>query len=381
MRWLVGTGQDVPAFIQALLIRELYGTLPIFIGGVANTLVVSCLVAARNPTWPFLLWAGFELGLALVRTPLLIIGQRELDKGRKGPTDIYLFLALLWAASVGAGSFLCLTSGDWVAATLACLSAGAMVGGICFRNYGAPRLVGGMIALSLGPCAIGGLFSGELILLVACVQIPFYMVAMTKAAFRLNAMLVGTMVAEQDSAHRARHDVLTGLLNRAGLDMALANRSADNISRHTTFLYIDLDGFKAVNDSFGHAVGDKLLQGVAERLSAAVRPGDVVARLGGDEFLVVTDHADDTAARHTGDRLIETLSHLPYVMGEEAALIGACVGIALLPRDSGDFEALLAKADAALYEAKARRVLRCTSGSRRAKIEQAPKLALAGPVH
>jgi hypothetical protein len=156
MRWIVGTGREDPAFIQALLIRELYGTLPIFAGGVLNTLAISALIAARIQTWPFLLWASIELTLAIVRIPVLIVGRRAVAEGRRGPTDLYLLLAMAWAASVGYGGFLCLTSGDWVASTLAALSAAAMVGGIALRNFGAPRLVAAMIALSLGPCAFGG---------------------------------------------------------------------------------------------------------------------------------------------------------------------------------------------------------------------------------
>ena len=68
------------------------------------------------------------------------MGRRAIAQGRRGPSDLYILLALLWARSVGFGSLICLTSGDWVAATLACLSAAAMVGGICFRNFVAPRL-------------------------------------------------------------------------------------------------------------------------------------------------------------------------------------------------------------------------------------------------
>src|SRR3546814_19187635 len=113
---------------------------------------------------------------------------------------------------------------DWIsdvcssdlAATLACLSSAAMVGGIAFRNFAAPRLVALMILLSLGPCAVGGAMSGQPILLVAPFQIPFYLVSMTIAAFRLNRMLVATIRAEQANRHRARHADLPCLLNRQG---------------------------------------------------------------------------------------------------------------------------------------------------------------------
>ena len=358
-RWLVDTGRDVPADIQHRLIKGLYGTLPVFIGGVVNTVAVSVAIAVHHPTWPFLLWAGIELILAAIRIPILILGRQAIARGEAAPTDLYILLSAGWAASVGFGSFISLASGDWVAAGLAGVSAAGMVGGICFRYYGAPRLVGTMIALSLAPCAIGGALSGQTILLIACLQLPLYMVAMTMAAYQLNAMLVRTMVAEQESAHRAQHDVLTGLLNRAGLEQALAARVQGDAAGRPTIFYIDLDGFKAINDTYGHGIGDKLLQAVAGRLRAAVRPNDAVARLGGDEFLVVTDHRDRAAARRTGDRLVAALSDSPYLLGDEAALMGACVGIAMAPDDGEDFDTLIARADAALYEAKARGGARC----------------------
>ncbi|WP_204265424.1 hypothetical protein, partial [Enterobacter hormaechei] len=81
--------------------------------------------------------------------------------------------------------FLGLTCGDWVIATLTCLSAAAMVGGICFRNFGAPRMAATMIVLSLGPLCLGTLFAGEPMLLVVFLQIPFYLYSMSAAAFRL----------------------------------------------------------------------------------------------------------------------------------------------------------------------------------------------------
>src|SRR3546814_10525043 len=97
-------------------------------------------------------------------------------------TESYTYLHALALHDALPISFISVLSGDWVAATLACLSSAAMVGGIAFRNFAAPRLVALMILLSLGPCAVGGAMSGQPILLVATFQIPFYLVSMTIAA-------------------------------------------------------------------------------------------------------------------------------------------------------------------------------------------------------
>ena len=148
-----------------------------------------------------------------------------------------------------------------------------MVGGICVRNFGAPRLSAAMVALSIGPCALGALFTHESILWLVLVQVPLYMTSMSMASYRLNDMLVSTMLARRENELHARQDSLTGLLNRHGLFGALdiAVRNAGHGQAEYAVLYLDLDGFKAVNDTYGHAAGDTLLTQVSARLVALCR--------------------------------------------------------------------------------------------------------------
>ncbi|KMZ12220.1 diguanylate cyclase/phosphodiesterase (GGDEF & EAL domain) with PAS/PAC sensor(s) [Candidatus Burkholderia humilis] len=267
-----------------------------------------------------------------------------------------MLLAPLWVATVGYGALVSVLSGDWVAATLSFLSAAAMVGGICFRNFGAPRLVAVMIFLSLGPCCIGALLAGEPTLWLTLLQIPFYLFAMSAAAWRLNGMLVSTMKAKQENDRRARHNELTGLLNRAGLFAAvrsceLAETGAPPMFSGSALLYFDLDGFKAINDAHGHEVGDTLLALVARRLRHVSDEGSLVARLGGDEFVIVTPpHADPLAL---ADTIVEELAKPFHADGETTALsIGVSVGIALFDHDHDELDGVLRDADNALYEAK-----------------------------
>ena len=96
-----------------------------------------------------------------------------------------------------------------------------MVGDICFRNFSAPRFAAAMILVSLGSSVPGALLSGQALLYVVLLQAPLYFTAMTSAAFRLNRMLVATMRAERENSRRAKHDALTGLLNREGLIEAI----------------------------------------------------------------------------------------------------------------------------------------------------------------
>jgi diguanylate cyclase (GGDEF)-like protein len=369
-RWLIDPGQDVPDAIRISLFNALYGTLPIFLGGVFNTVLVSTAIAVRHPTPLFIGWAIGELLLAFVRLPVVILGLRAIREGRRGPSDLYILFALLWAFSVGFGSFICLLSGDWVIATLACLSAAAMVGGICLRNFAAPRLSAAMIALSLGPCVLGGILSGEPVLLVTFLQIPAYLGAMTAATFRMNRMLIERMEAEIDKDRRARHDELTGLLNRSGLALELERRDVARDAGELAFLFLDLDGFKGVNDTLGHSAGDRLLVAVASRLRETVADSDIAVRLGGDEFLVVTRSGDPAAARSYGESLIQALSR-PYLIDGNGVDIGVSIGVALSREHGHTFAELIEAADAALYQAKAQGRNRCVVA------RTAPRLAIS----
>jgi diguanylate cyclase (GGDEF)-like protein len=369
-RWLADAGPGVPDDIRVALVGNLFGTLPIFAGGVLNTVVVAVVIAARLPTAPFVAWAAFEVAICLIRLIVLIGARRAALEHRKTPTDIYLLLAVAWSLSVGYGVIVSLASGDWVASTLACLSAAAMVGGICFRNFSAPRLAGVMILTSLGPSLPGAALAGEPLLYVVFAQIPMYLFAMTAACYKLNKMLVATMRAERENDHRARHDGLTGLSNRMGLHDAVGARLAASGGgdRALALLFLDLDGFKTVNDTYGHAAGDRLLQMVAERLRCVLGASDLAARIGGDEFVVLADALAREQAIAFGDKLIATVA-TSYDLGDGiAAGIGVSVGIAMAPEHGSDPADLLAVADAALYEAKSNGKLRCHMGSAAANL-------------
>lgn len=161
---------------------------------------------------------------------------------------------------------------------------------------------------------------------------------------------------EHALAHRATHDPLTELPNRSLLIDRLrgALGRAERAEERVAVLFIDLDGFKAINDQLGHAHGDRVLVRVAQRLSNAIRPPDTVARLGGDEFVIICEGLDEEGARHLASRLQQAMALPPESvdpMDLEVATIGASVGIALvLPTCTPD-EALH-YADHAMYQAK-----------------------------
>ena len=347
-RWLIEPGADVAPPVRVALVDSLYGSIPIFIGGVLNTVAVSSVVAFAIPTPLFIAWAMTEILLSLVRLPVLIAGRRAAREGTSGPTDLYICLAVVWAISVGCGAFISIWSGNWVVAALACLSTAAMVGGICFRNFAAPRLVCVMIFTSFGPIAIAGVTSGEPLLLLTGLQIPLYLYAMTVAAYRMNAMMVRTMHAELANAHRASHDPLTDLLNRTGFAEAYEKLPAE--ARVACF-YIDLDGFKRVNDTLGHQAGDRLLAMVAERLRELAPDDAILARTGGDEFIMIAPCRNRDEAARTGDGIAAAVASQPYIVDAQGVFVGASVGAALGAGE--DLHDLIAAADDALYRAKA----------------------------
>lgn len=158
---------------------------------------------------------------------------------------------------------------------------------------------------------------------------------------------------EQQMRHMALHDELTGLANRrlfaeqGGHVLATAQRNGSPCS----LLYIDIDRFKAINDSHGHSTGDALLAAVAGRMRARLRASDLIARFGGDEFVVLLPSTGKSQAGQVAQTLIEVLSE-PFQLGEVRLPVSASIGVADFPDTAQDLEGLLSKADEGLYRAK-----------------------------
>lgn len=155
-------------------------------------------------------------------------------------------------------------------------------------------------------------------------------------------------------AERANFDPLTGLVNRPlfGDRLAHALARARRRSERAALLFIDLDGFKAINDTLGHAAGDEALRLVAQRFRAAVRESETLARIGGDEFTVLVEALPDAAAAaKTAERIIRALD-APLSVADNPMRVTASIGVALFPQHAADAEALLRHADVAMFWAK-----------------------------
>lgn len=160
--------------------------------------------------------------------------------------------------------------------------------------------------------------------------------------------------AEDNLKHLAHHDPLTSLPNRLLLGARLehAIERAHRNGTQVAVLFMDLDNFKNINDSLGHAAGDELLRMVAERLRSCIREDDTVARLGGDEFIIVMEQIDSQRmTSHLAQKLMSTLEE-KFEIENQALFIGTSIGISLFPKDGESTEQLIANADAAMYRAK-----------------------------
>jgi diguanylate cyclase (GGDEF)-like protein/PAS domain S-box-containing protein len=167
--------------------------------------------------------------------------------------------------------------------------------------------------------------------------------------------VVGVMIditdqkrTEETLAYRAAHDTLTGLLNREQLDIELAR--VHRLQEPWALLFLDLNGFKDVNDGLGHSIGDDVLRVVARRLTGAIRPDDVLARFGGDEFCILASVPEHDTALTIANRLREAVQR-PTNVGGHSLRLTVTVGIAYVDPE-GTPETLLRQADAAMYSAK-----------------------------
>ncbi len=170
----------------------------------------------------------------------------------------------------------------------------------------------------------------------------------------LREQVVKVTASQKQLAYLSQHDVLTGLPNRAmgrdHIQQAIAN--ATRRKTRVALLFVDLDNFKSVNDSLGHAAGDAFLKQVAQRLAGSVRKSDIVDRHGGDEFVIgLTDIVDVDDVSKAASTVLSSLA-LPIVINDTELSTSCSIGIALFPDDGADYESLLREADIAMYQAK-----------------------------
>ncbi|MEO6040883.1 MAG: EAL domain-containing protein [Croceibacterium sp.] len=231
--------------------------------------------------------------------------------------------------------------------------------GISARNAGRPVIAIGQLLLTMVPIIVGALIAGGPVMNVlagSLVFTNFGVMAITFTVFRTLREQIIAADASSAMAEKmrllARTDVVTGLTNRAGLNLDMAElllALPDN--RKLAMFWLDLDKFKEVNDVLGHPVGDRVLSEVASRLTACTPANACIARFGGDEFIVVVEVNDRAHSERLARQLSEQVSR-PIRLDGQRIDIGASMGVALLPDDGPDIDTLMQGADLALYHAK-----------------------------
>lgn len=187
-------------------------------------------------------------------------------------------------------------------------------------------------------------------LLIGLVALPLYFSSLLKQTNQQHDELEKLY---QQMARHATHDSLTGLHNRKHFHDYLAETiaSAEREKQIFAVLYLDLDGFKAINDALGHAAGDQIIADTARRLEQCVRKGDIVARLGGDEFIVLLHDIGVFDVSRMAEKFIEILSK-PFTVAASTHYITTSIGVAHYPQNGTDVYSLIHSADSAMYEAK-----------------------------
>ncbi len=236
----------------------------------------------------------------------------------------------------------------------AALVMGAAIIGMHYTGMAAARFPVGTVC----GAALDGFRPDGLTVSIAIGTVAVMVLALTVSVFDRRLQARASALAESQArahelAHLAMHDMLTGLPNRAAFEKRLQESIADieRHGRHVAVMFIDLDGFKAVNDALGHHAGDLLLIEVARRIREALRPADMAARLGGDEFVMIVEADRPADAAELAKDILRCLDRRFELQGLELRL-SASVGISLCPDNGKHPHDLLRAADAAMYRAK-----------------------------
>ncbi|MBE0600101.1 MAG: EAL domain-containing protein [Burkholderiaceae bacterium] len=227
----------------------------------------------------------------------------------------------------------------------------------------------------------GNVFSALLFLCSVSFRGDTFLRQVAEVLSRTLSLYLQRTTAEQRLLHASQHDPLTNLPNRAYVSRLIEEQLAafDQLA----VLYIDLDRYKTINDTLGHAAGDRVLVEVARRLRAALRERDVIGRMGGDEFVALLPGLSDNAHIERIARGILTSLEKPFVLNDRAYFLSASIGAAISPNDGSEAHALIRAADAAMYQVKdeGRNDLRFSSGEisgeHAAQIKLASELPLA----
>jgi diguanylate cyclase len=351
-----GGDEAVAGRVRSEQINNIKRYLPsIMLANACNALVLVVALWASPQRQFAILWASTVLIFSLYygvrnrrpsHTKPSYVSPRAITRAARNA----MFLGALWAV-LPLLFFSHSSPGGQIIIT--CLCAGMLAGG-AFASASIPIVAIAFTAPIVVASAIAIGSSSDPAYLMVAVMMISYIAVLWRGVF-VYASQIAKRVAEQVHVERkVRRDELTNLPNRLAFAEALERAFArlTRLGERFAVLYLDLNDFKAVNDFCGHAIGDKLLVQVGQRLKVCIRQIDLVARLSGDEFaVIVADAKDRDTTTSLASRIISSLD-APFLIDDAEVLTSACIGVAFAPTDGDSPEVLLKSADEALYDAK-----------------------------
>lgn len=355
--WLAGGFGALPPEIQhRLLYQSLARTKTLVVVVVASVLLATLVAMMTAAPWAYA-WVLAELLFGGIRLALMraFLKAEAAGQDRNAITPVLTGLASFSVLS--AGCYQCVVSGQWPLIAMAGIGLACMIGGISSRNAGTPRFGFLLMCILIAPFSLACLMSPVPYVSLIGLQLPLYSCGVVFVMFENYKVLLDLYHSEEQNRRLAQRDLLTGLPNRM-MNLQrfeeLLRPLSDSMRPEVTVFWLDLDGFKEVNDRFGHAAGDAVLVGIAGRLRDTVRPLDFVSRIGGDEFVILLPAISPAEAADIAGRII-ACAQAPLDIGLPApALVGISIGSARAPGDGETTDTLLRSADQAMYEAKRR---------------------------
>lgn len=355
--WISATPRSDPRDVRERLIRSVFERRAVVVFG-AVTSAVSAITATiiTGALWPYL-WLIVEAMMFGTRIWGLAAADNATREQAERSYAVLIALGLAWGIVFGLGNAGLVSTGNPLLIVLAAINVAGAIGNIASRNAPLPRFGILVMAAVCIPFGTALLMHGPSEMWVAVVMGPLWVAGMIFVMLQNRDIQLRMIRAELENHRVARTDRLTDLPNRVALEerLALLCRSVETGRPETSFivLCLDLDGFKPVNDAYGHAAGDSLLAAAAGRIRNAIREMDSAYRLGGDEFVVLLPATSAAEAAFVGSRIITALSRAFEVGAGELVRISGSVGSTVADTPDVEPQELLVRADRALYAAKA----------------------------
>ena len=353
-RWLIAREEHYDPVVRISLVRTLTEDAALALGTIGLNQIGWLGLLVANPTPSIASLAVIDLALWFTRRHYRGLVETAHGDDVEAAGRNLAGLNFAWSSLIAVETVLLLQTNDLRGLVYAMFLSVGERGYTGTLYAGFPRLAHACAAVSTLGLIVGLLtsFSTQL-----AVMVPLA-VAMSFAFHFLNRRvsthLLEAVRARQSAHHQVRIDALTGLANRVRMDECLSDLCKPRAGglQNGRLLYIDLDGFKTINDQFGHPVGDLVLVEVAHRLRRSVRSGDLICRLGGDEFIVIMPSTDDVTLRHVASAIVEAIERPIDGHVGTPLLVSASLGVAEIRHTDSTPADILRTADAALYTAK-----------------------------